>query len=142
MTYTVLGTLEYGPIRARSPWQGLVALVVGGGVGRLVGREKEEAAEERGFPGSPRTARSQPASSELEGSRGTVLAELPDGFLPRLGRARFFPCCPSLAHGFVKTVCVCVCVCVFSMLLHLLVECRVRGIFFSTRDDDYSFRTF
>lgn len=133
MTYTVLGTLEYGPIRARSPWQGLVALVVGGGVGRLVGREKEEAAEERGFPGSPRTARSQPASSELEGSRGTVLAELPDGFLPRLGRARFFPCCPSLAHGFVKTVCVCVCMCVFDVTSPPRRVPRTRDFFFYAR---------
>lgn len=76
-TYPFYVPSSGGPIRARDPrcpWQGLVSRPRGvGGSG----------AEERGFPGTPRAVRSQPASSDLEGSRGTELAELPDGFLPR-----------------------------------------------------------
>lgn len=99
------------------------------GVGRLVARER--AAEERGFPGFPRTARSQPASSELEGSRGTVLAELPDGFLPRQDELASHAAYISLTASLN------------GVWFDVTSSSVANEGFFPTRGyDDYSFRTF
>lgn len=78
-TYPFYVPLEWWPHKGTGS-----TLSSGRGVGLAASRSGgAPRAEERGFPGTTRTVRSQPASSDLEGSRGTELAELPDGFLPR-----------------------------------------------------------
>lgn len=129
MTYTVLGTLEYGPIRARSPWQGLVALVVGAEWG-VSWREKER----------PRRGDSPALRERLEASR-------PRPSWKGVGEQCWRSCQTGFCRGRTSSL---------SHAAYISLTASLNGVwfdvtsssvanegFFPTRGyDDYSFRTF